>query len=86
MAGASDATESDMEEASSTTNSSSSNARLSFHIEQERSLPGIVIASGGQVFTMLYQLSEIDDFKYVLRLYLLERILVKCVNFAQLIL
>lgn len=51
-----------MEEASAV-NSSASTARISFHIEQERSLPGIVMASGGQVFSMLYQLSEIDDLK-----------------------
>lgn len=62
MAGASEITESDMDEACATS-TSSLNARLSFHIEQERSLPGIVIAFGGQVFTMLYQLSEIDDLK-----------------------
>jgi hypothetical protein len=52
-----------MEEASSLSTSNTSAARMSFHIEQERSLPGIVMANGGQVFTMLYQLSEIDDLK-----------------------
>lgn len=57
-------TESEIDEASALSLSNTSAARISFHIEQERSLPGIVLASGGQVFTMLYQLSEIDDLRY----------------------
>lgn len=60
----SDTTEAEMEEASASSSSNTSSARVSFHIEQERCLPGIVMARGGQVFTMLYQLSEIDDLKY----------------------
>lgn len=60
----SDAAEAEMEEASASNSSTTSAARLSFHIEQERCLPGIVMARGGQVFSMLYQLSEIDDLKY----------------------
>lgn len=60
----SDVTETEMEEASVLSSSNTSAARMSFHIEQERSLPGIVMASGGQVFTMLYQLSEIDDLRF----------------------
>ena len=59
----SDVGETEMEEASTLGASNTSAARLSFHIEQERSLPGIVMATGGQVFTMLYPLSEIDDLK-----------------------
>ncbi|KAI9556016.1 hypothetical protein GHT06_018579 [Daphnia sinensis] len=58
-----DAGENEMEEAASVCTSNTSAARMSFHIEQERSLPGIVMANGGQVFTMLYQLSEINDLK-----------------------
>lgn len=58
-----DAAESEMEEAAAICTSNTSAARMSFHIEQERSLPGIVMANGGQVFTMLYQLSEINDLK-----------------------
>ena len=38
--------------------------RLSYHMEQEKSLPGIVMASGGQVFNMLYQLAGVDNLKY----------------------
>lgn len=58
-----DAGENEMEEAAAVCTSNTSAARISFHIEQERSLPGIVMANGGQVFTMLYQLSEINDLK-----------------------
>lgn len=43
--------------------SSASAGRISHHLETERSLPGIVMASGGHVFSMLYQLSEVDDLK-----------------------
>ena len=58
-----DSIESDMDEASAAGGSSNASAgRISYHIEQEKSLPGIVMASGSHnVFTMLYQLSEVDD-------------------------
>ena len=28
-------------------------------------LPGVIMASGGQVFDMLYQLADLDESKYV---------------------
>ncbi len=62
VASAGEANEAEMEEASSASASAgASSGRMSFHMEQEKSLPGIVMASGGHVFTMLYQLSEVDD-------------------------
>lgn len=32
--------------------------------ELERSLPGVVMATGGQVFDMLYQTADIDEPRY----------------------
>ena len=65
-AAAAEPNESEMEDVSQSASASSSgvsSARHSFHIEQEKSLPGIVMASGGHVFAMLHQLSEVDDSK-----------------------
>ena len=38
-----------------------SSAKSSFELEQEKMLPGVVMASGGHVFEMLYQLADLDD-------------------------
>ena len=40
-------------------------SKQSFDLEQEKMLPGVVMAAGGQVFEMLYQLSELGETKYV---------------------
>uniref|UniRef100_T1IKX5 ubiquitinyl hydrolase 1 n=1 Tax=Strigamia maritima TaxID=126957 RepID=T1IKX5_STRMM len=43
--------------------SSTGSNRQSFIFEQEKMLPGVVMASGGQVFEMLYRLTELEDSK-----------------------
>ena len=40
-------------------------SKQSFDLEQEKMLPGVIMAAGGQVFEMLYQLSELGETKYV---------------------
>lgn len=40
-------------------------AKQSYDLEQEKMLPGVVMASGGHVFDMLYRLAELDEPKYV---------------------
>ena len=40
---------------------STSTIKSSFELEQERMLPGVVMASGGHVFEMLYQLADLDE-------------------------
>ena len=42
-------------------NSSLTSAKSSFELEQERQLPGVVMANGGHVFEMLYQLADLDE-------------------------
>lgn len=32
-----------------------------YELEQEKMLPGVVMAKGGQVFEMLYRLSDLDE-------------------------
>ncbi|XP_064607447.1 ubiquitin carboxyl-terminal hydrolase 24-like isoform X2 [Liolophura sinensis] len=36
-------------------------AKQSFDLEQEKMLPGVVMAAGGQVFEMLYQLADLEE-------------------------
>ncbi|XP_063403289.1 ubiquitin carboxyl-terminal hydrolase 24-like [Mytilus trossulus] len=36
-------------------------SKLNFDLEQEKTLPGVVMAVGGQVFEMLYQLANLDE-------------------------
>ena len=40
-------------------------SRQSYHMEQEKMLPGVVMAMGGQVFELLYQISELEDPRYL---------------------
>ncbi|XP_052274227.1 ubiquitin carboxyl-terminal hydrolase 24-like isoform X2 [Dreissena polymorpha] len=42
-------------------------SKQTFDLEQEKMLPGVIMASGGQVFDMLYQLSELDETKITTR-------------------
>ena len=35
--------------------------KSSFELEQERQLPGVVMAAGGHVFDMLYTLADLDE-------------------------
>ena len=44
--------------------------------ELERSLPGVVMATGGQVFDMLYQLADLDEPRYEKKTCLIVRLLV----------
>lgn len=46
---------------SSISEASGSNNHQSFLLEQEKLLPGVVMATGGQAFDMLYQLATLDD-------------------------
>jgi ubiquitin carboxyl-terminal hydrolase 9/24 len=39
----------------------SASARESFDLEQEKMLPGVVMALEGQVFDMLYHLADMDE-------------------------
>ena len=36
-------------------------AKQSYDLEQEKMLPGVVMASGGQVFDMLFRLADLDE-------------------------
>lgn len=36
-------------------------SKQSFDLEQEKMLPGVVMAVEGQVFDMLYQLADLDE-------------------------
>eukprot|EP00090_Calanus_glacialis_P047045 TRINITY_DN9530_c0_g1_i3.p1 TRINITY_DN9530_c0_g1~~TRINITY_DN9530_c0_g1_i3.p1 ORF type:complete len:2633 (-),score=502.34 TRINITY_DN9530_c0_g1_i3:271-7929(-) len=38
-----------------------SSGRQAFELEQERSLPGVIMAEDGKIFSILYQLAEMDD-------------------------
>jgi len=38
-----------------------SSGRQAFELEQERSLPGVIMAEEGKIFSILYQLAEMDD-------------------------
>ena len=38
-----------------------SSARQAFELEQERNLPGVIMAEDGKIFSILYQLAEMDD-------------------------
>lgn len=38
-------------------------SKQTFDLEQEKMLPGVIMATGGQVFDMLYQLSELEETK-----------------------
>ncbi|XP_013409431.2 ubiquitin carboxyl-terminal hydrolase 24-like [Lingula anatina] len=40
--------------------------RSTFDLEQEKTLPGVVMASGGQVFDMLYQMAELEEPKIMI--------------------
>lgn len=40
-------------------------SKQSFDLEQEKMLPGVVMAVEGQVFDMLYQLADLDESRYV---------------------
>ncbi|XP_052775472.1 ubiquitin carboxyl-terminal hydrolase 24-like isoform X3 [Mya arenaria] len=42
-------------------------SKQTFDLEQEKMLPGVIMAAGGQVFDMLYQLSELDETKITTR-------------------
>ncbi|XP_046339329.2 ubiquitin carboxyl-terminal hydrolase 24-like isoform X2 [Haliotis rufescens] len=42
-------------------------SKQTFDLEQEKMLPGYVMAQGGQVFEMLYQLTELDEAKITKR-------------------
>ena len=44
---------------------SGASAKQSYDLEQEKMLPGVVMASGGQVFDMLYRLADLDESKLV---------------------
>uniref|UniRef100_A0A2C9KAF6 Ubiquitinyl hydrolase 1 n=1 Tax=Biomphalaria glabrata TaxID=6526 RepID=A0A2C9KAF6_BIOGL len=46
---------------------SSTVLKQTFDIEQEKMLPGVVMAKGGEVFEMLYQLTELDEPKITKR-------------------
>lgn len=52
------AASSDSAEASS---SAASSGRQAFELEQERSLPGVMMAEDGKIFKILYQLAETED-------------------------
>lgn len=41
-------------------------SKQSFDLEQEKMLPGVVMAVEGQVFDMLYQLADLDESRCVL--------------------
>lgn len=43
--------------------SSSQSAKQQYELEQEKMLPGVVMGKGGQVFEMLYRLSDLDESK-----------------------
>ncbi len=51
---------------SSASASASVSAKQQYDLEQEKQLPGVVMAKGGQVFDMLYRLSDLDESKYVI--------------------
>ena len=38
-------------------------SKQTFDLEQEKMLPGVIMAAGGHVFEMLYQLSELEESK-----------------------
>ena len=38
-----------------------SSGRLAFELEQERALPGVIMAEEGKIFSILYQLAETED-------------------------
>lgn len=38
-------------------------AKHSYDLEQEKMLPGVVMATGGYVFDMLYRLADLDEAK-----------------------
>lgn len=40
-------------------------SKQSFDLEQEKMLPGVVMAVEGQVFDMLYQLADLDESRCV---------------------
>ncbi|XP_060555692.1 ubiquitin carboxyl-terminal hydrolase 24-like isoform X1 [Ruditapes philippinarum] len=42
-------------------------SKQTFDLEQEKMLPGVIMAAGGQVFDMLYQLSELEETKITTR-------------------
>ena len=39
----------------------SASAKQLYELEQERMLPGVVMASGGEVFDKLYMLADLDE-------------------------
>lgn len=47
--------------------SSAATSKQNFEYEQEKMLPGVVMAKGGEVFHMLYQLSELEEPKITKR-------------------
>ncbi|XP_033116308.1 ubiquitin carboxyl-terminal hydrolase 24-like [Anneissia japonica] len=49
--------------------------RTAYAMELERSLPGVVMATGGQVFEMLYQLADLDETKITQRVRNLLRLI-----------
>ena len=38
-------------------------SKQTFDLEQEKLLPGVIMAAGGQVFDMLYHLADLDETK-----------------------
>ncbi|BFY99847.1 hypothetical protein BsWGS_02887 [Bradybaena similaris] len=45
----------------------STTSKQNYDIEQEKTLPGVVMGKGGEVFDMLYQLTELDEAKITKR-------------------
>ena len=51
----------DCDGASTSSSSKPSSGRQAFELEQEKTLPGVLMAEEGKIFTILYQLAETED-------------------------